>query len=112
MIIISQMTALGNECRVSYCMWRIRRAAKRIDPHRGELLRCHVQTADPYGLRGELPPEWQCIGHDYFFVDPKGKWAVRSCDIRARHPHISDEEWGRLTLAARERFRQRRTARP
>lgn len=63
----------------------------------------HAETLDPYGIYGDLPPELQLTGREYFLADPKREWPVLVHEVRELHPEISDEEWSQLMKAARKR---------
>jgi hypothetical protein len=84
----------------------IRRAAKRIDPRTALMVWCFAKVVDPYGLcrEEEIPPEYQCVGREYFLVDLKvSEKAVLVGEVRAEHPEIPDEEWDELMVIAAER---------
>src|SRR5262245_19971461 len=52
----------------------------RIDPETAEVFWEHGQVCDPYGVR-ELPPEYDCIGRNYFARSPRSNVWVSFDDL-------------------------------
>jgi hypothetical protein len=97
------MSQEEKERRWSEAEKEIRRAAARIDPRTARMEWTYARVCDPYGLGYDVPPEADCVGREYFLVDPqKGIWVLEH-EVRGLHPEISDEEWPELMQAAHER---------
>jgi hypothetical protein len=60
----------------------------------------YAQVLDPYGLDDDMPPECDCVGREYFLLDPEEEWAVLVSDVRRLHPEIPDHKWEELMRAA------------
>ena len=54
----------------------------KLDPETAEVFGEHGQVCDPYGVR-ELPPEYDCIGRNYFARSPGSNVWVSFHDLSA-----------------------------
>lgn len=78
--------------------------AQKIDPRTAKMVWWYAQVLDPYGFGYEIPPEADCVGREYFLVDPeRGGPHVEVHTVRAMHPEIDDEEWATLMAEAASR---------
>jgi hypothetical protein len=102
---MAEMTPAGmsDEERIRRAEEQIREAAKRVDPYTARMVWWWAATLDPYGLGYDIPPDGDCVGREYFLLDPEDKGAVLAWDVRALHPEIPDHEWEELMRSAAAR---------
>ena len=60
----------GNELTVEQWLEIRKEAGLRIDPATADVMWCHAETLDPYGVNPDLPEEYRQVGREYFARAP------------------------------------------
>jgi hypothetical protein len=55
---------------LDYRLMAHKREASLIDANTAEIRWCYLQVQDPYGEELDLPPEYCCVGREYFARRP------------------------------------------
>jgi hypothetical protein len=54
---------------------------RRLNPSTAQVFFIYAQVVDPYGECDDLPPEADCVGREWFAMDPVERIAVHADDI-------------------------------